>query len=95
MIKSVISPCRDVSNLFTAVKIRSLSEVGATDPDGDELRGGLGARLSFNETGVDGCSGADAVALREAGSSNLESCEVEGDGDLSGGDPLEVLDLNP
>jgi hypothetical protein len=66
MIKSVISPCR-VPNLLTTVKIQPLLEVDATDQDG-ELHGGLGARLSFNETGVDGRSGADAVALRKAGS---------------------------
>ena len=95
MIRSVISPCRDVSNLLTAAKMRSLSEVGATDPEGEELRGGVGARLSLNEMGVDGCSGADAVALREAGSSKRESCEAEGDGDLSDGELLEVLDFRP
>ena len=93
MIKSVISPCC-VSNLLTTVKIQPISKVNATDQDG-ELRGRLGARLSFNETGVDGCSGADAVALREVGSSIPRCCEVEGDGDLLGGEPLEVLYLSP
>ena len=31
------------------------------------------------ESGVEGCSGADAVAFRALGSSNLESCEVAGE----------------
>lgn len=95
IIRSVISPCLDVSNFPTAAKILSLSDVGATDPEGDELRGGVGARFSLNEIGVDGCSGADAVAFNEAGSSSRESCDADGDGDdLFEGDLLPGFDVD-
>ena len=82
--KSVSSVSRDDSSLLTAVSIRSRSDTGGTEPEGDDVLGGVDVALI--ETGVDGCSGALAVAMR-LGSIDLESFEADaeaaGEGDFS------------
>ena len=86
------SLCRDVSNLLMAAIMRSRSDVGGTEPEGEDVRGGVDNE-ALTEIGVDGCSGALAVALRALGSSRRESWEadVDGEGDLSGDDRFEGL----
>lgn len=83
--KSVNSVNRDDSSLLTAASIRSRSDTGGTEPEGDDVLGGVDVALM--ETGVEGCSGALAVALWILGSSELESLEAEaeatGEGDFS------------
>src|ERR1700722_4905388 len=69
---SVSSPCLSDSSLLTAACIRSFSDVGGTEPEGEDVRGGVDSEPE-TEMGVDGCSGADAVALRALGPSNRES----------------------
>jgi len=59
--KSVSSVNRDDSSLLTAASIRSRSDTGGTEPEGDDVLGGVDVALI--ETGVEGCSGALAVAL--------------------------------
>lgn len=83
---SVRSTAREGSKRVTAAKMRSRSEVvvGATEPEGDEVRGGV-ERDAATEMGVEGCSGAEAVAFRAFGSSNRESCELTGEGVFVGG----------
>ena len=81
--RSVSSACRVDSNLLIAANIRSRSETGGTEPDGEDVRGGVESDAD-TEIGVEGCSGADAVALSALRPSRRESCEVEGDGDFSG-----------
>ena len=50
------------SNFETAANIRSLSDVGGTEPEGDSVRGGV-EREAGIEIGVEGWSGADAGAF--------------------------------
>lgn len=82
--KSISSVSRDDSSLLTAASIRSRSDTGGTEPEGDDVLGGVDVALI--ETGVDGCSGALAVAIR-LGSIELESfeavAEATGEGDFS------------
>jgi hypothetical protein len=72
MRSSTRSACLDDSNLLTAAAIRSCSEIGGTEPEGEEVRGGVDRDAEI-EIGVDGCSGAEAVAFRALGSSTRES----------------------
>src|SRR5690242_18074122 len=58
----------------------------ATDPEGDDVRGGVEMDAE-SETGVEGCSGAEAVAF---GSRRPESSELAGEGDLVGGRGAET-----
>jgi hypothetical protein len=48
------------------------------------VRGGV-EREAATEIGIEGCSGAEAVAFRALVSSKRESCELAGDGVFSGG----------
>lgn len=82
--KSVSSVSLDDSSLLTAASIRSRSDTGGTEPEGDDVLGGVDVALI--DTGVDGCSGALAV-LWILGSTELESFEADaeatGEGDFS------------
>jgi hypothetical protein len=75
-----------------AAAIRSRSDVGGTEPEGDDVRGGVDGD-GLTEIGVDGCSGALAVALRALGSSKRESCDVAGEGDFEIDGILGVKEL--
>ncbi len=59
------------SRLVTAMSNRSFSVPGAMEPVGDAVRGGVFIE-GVNETGVEGCSGAEAVAASVLGSSSVE-----------------------
>jgi hypothetical protein len=59
------------SRPVTAMRSRSFSVPGAIDPVGDAVRGGV-LMEGVNETGVEGCSGAEAVAANVLGSSNVD-----------------------
>jgi len=74
------SPICDFSNLLIAWTIRSRSEVGCNDPEGEEVREGVTADPGM-DTGVEGCSGAEAIAALVIGSKRRESCEGTGDGE--------------
>src|SRR6266481_6086374 len=64
MSRSVISAAFFGSSLTTTAIRRSFSDaLGAMEPDGDEVRGGV-ERDAERESGVKECSGADAVAFR-------------------------------
>ena len=80
--RSVSSPICDFSNLLIAWTIRSRSEVGCSDPEGEEVRGGVEMDPGM-DTGVEGCSGAEAMAALVTGSKRRESCEGTGDGEAS------------
>lgn len=69
---SVNSDILDFSSLLMAPTILSLSEVGGKDPEGDEVLGGVDNEVGM-EIGVEGCSGADAMAAFVVASSNRES----------------------
>ena len=81
--RSVSSPICDFSNLLIAWIIRSRSEVRCSDPEGEEVRGGVITEPGI-DTGVEGCSGAEAMAALVTGSKRRESCEGAGDGDENG-----------
>jgi len=78
--RSVSSPICDFSNLLIACTMRSRSEVGCNDPEGEEVRGGVTTDPGI-DTGVEGCSGAEAMAALVTGSKRRESCEGAGDGE--------------
>src|SRR6266481_5407462 len=79
MSRSVISVAFFSSSLTTTAIRWSFSNVlGTMEPDGDEVCRGV-ERDAERESGVEGCSGADGVAFRVLGSSNLESCEAAGE----------------
>lgn len=78
--RSVSSPMCDFSSLLMACTIRSRSEVGCNEPEGEEVRGGVTTDPGI-ETGVEGCSGAEAMAALVTGSKSRESCEGAGDGE--------------
>src|SRR6266481_9524593 len=81
MSRSVISVAFFGSSLMTTTIRWSFSDVpGAMEPDGDEVCGGV-ERDTERESGVEGCSGADAVAFRALGSSNLELCKAAAEGE--------------
>src|SRR6266481_1899897 len=81
MSRSVISAAFFGLSLMTTAIRRSFSDVlGAMEPNGDEVHGGV-ERDAERESGVKGCSGADAVAFRALGSSNLELCKAVGEGE--------------
>lgn len=65
---SVSSAPREGSSLFTAAAILSFSDPGATDPAGDSVLGGVD-KVAGIDNGVEGWSGADAVAFGALGSS--------------------------
>jgi len=80
MRRSVISTARSGCKRDTAERSRSFSEVPAVmamEPAGEDVRGGVEMDAE-KETGVEGCSGAEAVAL---GSKRRESWELAGEGD--------------
>ena len=77
---SVSSPICDFSNLLIAWTIRSRSEVRCSDPEGEEVRGGVTTDPGM-DTGVEGCSGAEAMFALVTGSRRRESCEGTGDGE--------------
>lgn len=70
--KSVNSEMSDFSSLLIAATIRSLSEVGGKDPEGEDVRGGVDNEVGI-DIGVEGCSGADAMAAFVVASSKRES----------------------
>ena len=78
--RSASSPICDVSNLLIAWTIRSRSEVRCNDPEGEEVRGGVTTDPGM-DTGVEGCSGAEAIVALVTGSRRRESCEGAGDGE--------------
>src|SRR6266481_726995 len=81
MSRSVISVAFFGLSLTTTAIRWSFSDApGAMEPDGDEVCGDV-ERDAERESGVEGCSGADGVAFRALGSSNLESCEAAGEGE--------------
>ena len=74
-----------------AANIRSRSDCGVvTEPDGDSVRGGVESVAGI-ERGVEGWSGAEAVAF--GASRSRESCEPAGDGegDFAGEEDLDKL----
>lgn len=92
---SVSSAPREGSSLFTAAAIRSFSDVGATEPAGDSVLGGVDSVAGI-DSGVEGWSGADAVALGAFGSREIDCespCDAAGDGegdfDFAGVEALE------
>lgn len=60
---TAVALSKEGSSPETAVRSRSLSPEALVDPDGEDVLGGSEIEPEI-ERGVEGCSGADAVAMR-------------------------------